>query len=358
MRVLGLSYDTLGKLSKDFRALEMYRSAIVGACAVDLDIASATSTPQAVQAVADYRPDALLLCPKWHTDPTELETLIAAIREAGSFRIGLVDFCDGTSTPFLRLLTQVDLIIKAHALRNPAAYQRQYVGGYIFTDYLATQLGWDIGDWSFGSIIDSGQAYKVVPGWTWAVANRYRSLSTIAARVPVPWSLRRIDINTRFGGVDGGDDWYRMYRKYTHDKVHELAGEARLSSNKRVGRKRYLVEMKFTRIALSPFGWGEVCFRDFEAIACGALLVKPDMSHVQTHPDLYRPFETYIPVKWDLSDLHEKCRYYLQSPQEAQRIASLTTPSVCSYSSSGRSDLLGCSVPISRRWKHLRPDAV
>ena len=29
---------------------------------------------------------------------------------------------------------------------------------------------------------------------------------------------------------------------------------------------------------LSPFGWGEICYRDFEAALNGMLLIKPDMN--------------------------------------------------------------------------------
>lgn len=52
----------------------------------------------------------------------------------------------------------------------------------------------------------------------------------------------------------------------------------------------------------------------------GALLVKPDMEHIDTNPDILVPGETYVPVKWDMSDLKEKCLYYLEHPDERERI--------------------------------------
>ena len=71
---------------------------------------------------------------------------------------------------------------------------------------------------------------------------------------------------------------------------------------------------------VSPFGYGEVCWRDFEAMLCGCLVIKPDMSHVETNPDIFRPHETYVPVQWDYADLEEKCSYYLEHEGERQRI--------------------------------------
>ena len=31
---------------------------------------------------------------------------------------------------------------------------------------------------------------------------------------------------------------------------------------------------------MSPFGFGEICYRDFEAMLNGACLIKPDVSHL------------------------------------------------------------------------------
>lgn len=72
-----------------------------------------------------------------------------------------------------------------------------------------------------------------------------------------------------------------------------------------VPRKIYLDEMRKSKTCVSPFGWGEVCFRDFEAIINGCLLIKPDMDHLETWPDLYRENETYVSIRWDMSDLEK-----------------------------------------------------
>jgi hypothetical protein len=74
----------------------------------------------------------------------------------------------------------------------------------------------------------------------------------------------------------------------------------------KVSKKNYQQEIKQVSAVLSPFGYGEICFRDFEAIRNGCVLVKPDMSHVDTWPNVYRPFETYLPVDWSGNDILEK----------------------------------------------------
>src|SRR5262249_58507263 len=84
----------------------------------------------------------------------------------------------------------------------------------------------------------------------------------------------------------------------------------------------YYDELLRSRICISPFGYGEVCGRDIEAIICGCLLIKPDMGHIRSHPDIFVPGETYVPVRWDYADLAETCARYLDHETERARIAS------------------------------------
>ena len=78
--------------------------------------------------------------------------------------------------------------------------------------------------------------------------------------------------------------------------------------------------MRRARICVSPLGYGEVCWRDFEAVIFGCLLIKPDMSHLRSSPNIFVPGETYVPVRWDYADLAEKCTYYLEREMERARI--------------------------------------
>jgi hypothetical protein len=50
-----------------------------------------------------------------------------------------------------------------------------------------------------------------------------------------------------------------------------------------------------------------------KSLICGALLLKPDMSHLETYPDLYCEGETYISHGWDLDDLSDKVASILEN---------------------------------------------
>ena len=70
----------------------------------------------------------------------------------------------------------------------------------------------------------------------------------------------------------------------------------------KVDLKQYLKESGSIFATLSPFGWGEICFRDFEAVIGGSILIKPDMSHLTTWPNIYQN-DTYISLDWDFNNL-------------------------------------------------------
>jgi hypothetical protein len=118
------------------------------------------------------------------------------------------------------------------------------------------------------------------------------------------------------------DDWLFSLRGNIGAALEPLArkGFKILAPDRRVDQKGYYEEMRSSRICVSPFGYGELCWRDFETILMGSLLVKPDMSHLRTEPNIFVPGETYVPVRWDYSDLADVCERYLADHEARNRI--------------------------------------
>lgn len=50
----------------------------------------------------------------------------------------------------------------------------------------------------------------------------------------------------------------------------------------------------------------------------GSVLIRPDVSHIDTLPNIYVPNETYIPCKHDFSDVNEKIDYVLSDYKNIQ----------------------------------------
>ena len=128
---------------------------------------------------------------------------------------------------------------------------------------------------------------------------------------------KTIDLHARLGGK--GTAWYTAMRNEAVTACQNLRGlEVRQGGG--INKQQYLVELAQSKLCFSPFGYGEVCWRDFEAIRAGALLLKPDMAHLRTEPDIYQDGETYVSIAWDYSDLQEKADFYARNEQERKRI--------------------------------------
>ena len=268
--------------------------------------------------------DTWLVLPTWRDKPHAVLDLFTRLRlQAGSCKLLALDWYAQASSPHFGIVPLVDRYLKRQTYADPSDYQRPFRGGHRLSDAVATWLNLDLGDWFVGSPLDVAHAHKVRPAWNFGAARRYLSLARAARFLAPPWRLRPIAINRRLGlpKLDIKGEWYEHYRVACTRAAEPLASRWRTTGVERVGRRRYLLELMHSRIVFSPFGWGEVCFRDYEAVACGALLVKPDLSHLTTSPNIFVAGETYVPVRWDLADLEERCAYFLDHPDEAARIA-------------------------------------
>lgn len=100
------------------------------------------------------------------------------------------------------------------------------------------------------------------------------------------------------------DDLY--YTEHRSRAWHELDTLPDMNILKdKLPKEEYIEKMYKSKVALSPFGMGEICFRDFELMQFGTVMIKPNMEHIQTIPNPYVEGKTYIPVKEDWTDLYD-----------------------------------------------------
>ncbi len=113
-----------------------------------------------------------------------------------------------------------------------------------------------------------------------------------------PEAKRTNDLSCRIllNGYSNGIDFHRKETAKILNKY--------ISTNK-LSREDYFTEMGNSKIVVSPFGWGEINVpRDYEAALSGSVLLKPDISHLSTWPDIFNN-DTVVQYKWDLSNLLE-----------------------------------------------------
>jgi hypothetical protein len=218
------------------------------------------------------------------------------------------------------LLEHVDLYVKKAVFSDPRMYLRQFVGKTNLTDYVSRVHGtsFERNDIPRSGIVASPHLSKIYLGYCLGLGDMIAGLSQ---RIPdFPMGVRDIDVICR--SVCPPDKWIYPFRGPLADRLSPLQGRFQvLLPGQRVPQSQYYAEMLRSRICVSPFGYGEICWRDYEAVLCGCLLVKPDMSHLRTEPDLFVPGDTYVPVQWDFCDLAETVARYLEDEAERRRIA-------------------------------------
>jgi len=103
------------------------------------------------------------------------------------------------------------------------------------------------------------------------------------------------------------------HRKKLFKKLETIKNLNIVTHIGRLPKEEYFDLLKKSKIVVSPWGNGEWCWRDYEAIYSGALVIKPDTSFVQSVPDLYCNDKYYVACKPDFSDLEKKISYVLEN---------------------------------------------
>jgi hypothetical protein len=224
----------------------------------------------------------------------------------------------------------VDLYFKKSIFRDRGNYLRPRRGDTNLTEYYGDLYGLDQGtpvDWH----VPVGILLKLRLSPNFFTHDRF--VRGFARGTPLPFHARRIDVHLRLGEV--GSPWYSAMRKDAKARIEAIQGLT-LSPTGRLGRAEFLGELANSRLCFSPFGYGELCWRDIEAFQTGAVLVKPAMDHLETLPDLYEPGVTYLPVRWDFSDLETVVRGALADPLRMEAISREAWTRVARYLREGR----------------------
>ena len=239
--------------------------------------------------------------------------VIEKARKVGTSRIVFFDTRDECGSESLDILPFVDLFLKKQLFKDRARYLEK--ADYNFMIWLPPGFA-DTRDAVFKPA-HPDHLHKLQIAWNVGMCD-YRTNRNLFG-IPPSWVplgniLYSLPLNTQsFAEREYMISYRGSINKHpSYDYQRSLAVETLQSLDRsdvvvggKVSKIQYLKEVASSKAVLSPFGWGEICYRDFESVLNGSVLVKPDMDHLETYPDFYIDNETYLSLSWDFDNLQD-----------------------------------------------------
>ena len=224
-----------------------------------------------------------------------------------------LDTADSTGTCMFDIMPYIDLYFKKQLLKNTKDYCRDVYGARTFCEYYHELLGVEdkIITQRYYPHTEEKYLHKLRVAWNVGLGDIYAKPiqlilhphSITEPKFISPDSDKPLDVQYRGSGYSPIAGFPRTESRRLIQEMKEISYP---DVTKKIPKDEYIREGYSAKSILSPFGWGEICGRDFEAIVYGGCMIKQSMEHCVTYPDVYQPGVTYVPLAWDFSDFKEK----------------------------------------------------
>jgi len=282
--------------------------------------------------------DIIIIVRKYHNLSVKINEIAKEILFLKNNFSKVVYFDDSASPTTIRfdIFKYVDQYWKRAVLKEKSLYSKKFYGGRLFSDYYHKNFGINDETPIYSQISEEKIMSKLKIAWNIGIGaypvhsnslrNKYypfiRRTSTALSIFPHIFPREYIIQNYI-------DEMLCQLRKEVIFQNKEMKFSARFDAtpySNSVGYQRRILDEKIKNNSIfnkgfiqkwdfikethsiysiiSPFGWGEVCYRDFEAALGGAFLVKPNMEHIDTWPNIYAN-GLYFSLDWDLQNFNE-----------------------------------------------------
>jgi hypothetical protein len=263
------------------------------------------------------------------SSPNAILDLVSSFRKS-NVRVIWFDTTDSSGTLQSKVFPAVDRYLKSQIITDKSRYTSNIYGGRIISDYYNSTLGiTDETEGAFDEPISDSDTKKLGVSWNsgladystygpWKIA-LYRRLGLRfllghPGAIAAPNRTRNNDLSARFGAT-----YSRATVRYQREQIRKILA-AKLDTNK-LNRRGYMKELTYSKVVLSPFGWGEITLKDFEVFLTGGMLLKPLMNQISTWPNFYEENVTYLSHDWDLADLEERIDWVVSNESARIEIA-------------------------------------
>ena len=233
------------------------------------------------------------------------------------------DMRDSAGTTQFEVLPYVKKYIKKQFYKDKNLYLKKIEGGRFYSDYYIKNYKIkDAMDYK-SELLNPIYINKLILGWNLGVAYFFDSTKFSKMDYYKEFIKLKFFSNKHYSMIlEDFESWERDSQKFDiislmNRKIHRNSVVHQRNElqnilinyenknkiiNNRYSKKDYYKTLKNSKVSVGAYGWGEVCYREFEAIKCGVAFMTADMSNIETWPNIYIKNETYQPYDLDFKN--------------------------------------------------------
>lgn len=225
------------------------------------------------------------------------------------------DNTDSSGTPQFMVLPWVDRYFKKQLLKDLSLYKSNYYTDRFHIDYYVKNYNLEKTKEDIKGLdaIKLDMKYKKIITLSWNCSlwdyrySNYKFLRVLnlysrilKLKFVPPYKERKILFSANFS--------YKSSNLFSFQRKELLKYLTRKFKNNQnislgyVPYKIFLKNLRTSKAIFSPFLYGEICRSDFETFIFGSALIKPNMDHIITWPNIYIKNKTYIPISWKVEE--------------------------------------------------------
>jgi len=244
------------------------------------------------------------------------------------------DLTDSAGTSQFEVLPHVKKYIKGQLYKNKELYRKNFFRNRYFSDYYQKKFRIE-NDMKFNFYkLETNYEQKVILGWNLGVGNffdiinynKFEKLICLSKFIFLKnkkklfdYSLKnrkihdkKFDLFFRLSNRKNNEKKSIHYQRQYIDEFLSKRYDLDVFKNK-MSHKKYLVNLRNSKISVGCFGWGEICYREFEATRMGTAFVYPNLKYIETWPNIFIDGKTYKSYELDFSNLQDSIEFLLDN---------------------------------------------
>lgn len=250
-----------------------------------------------------------------------------------------LDNSDSSGTTSFEILPYVKKYVKKQFYKDKSLYRKNFFRGRYYSDYYQQKFKLEKNQKFYSSPLPQEDEDKLVLGWNIGVGNyfdvlRYGKFEKIKCILSSLYKknykeLYKYTLEYHNSKNKDQEVFYKFNLRenekkksihFQRNEVNKILNKRFNLLNNRINHREYLQKLKNSKISVGAFGWGEVCYREFEAIKMGAAIIFPNIDYIETWPNIYQDNFSYFSYELDFSNLNKKIDILLNDENLRQKL--------------------------------------